>query len=143
MASQEPPSKKRKLANGGNPQPNLIASLQREITPPLRSSTGTPADLASLDIPPINTNQPQDQDDGLTTDDGSTTEDGSEVEDEEPTTLPLKEIRILPSPVHLTRIRDLPASSNVDTVGLTDLLGDPLIKECWNFNFLFDLDFVM
>jgi hypothetical protein len=22
-------------------------------------------------------------------------------------------------------------------------LGDPLIKECWNFNFLFDLDFVM
>lgn len=49
----------------------------------------------------------------------------------------------IPSPVQLTRIRDLPASHNVDAVGLEDVLGDPLIRECWNFNFLFDLDFVM
>jgi tyrosyl-DNA phosphodiesterase-1 len=43
----------------------------------------------------------------------------------------------------LTRIAGLAAHQNVDAVGLGDLLGDPLIKECWNFNFLFDLDFVM
>lgn len=32
---------------------------------------------------------------------------------------------------------------NLDAVQLKDILGDPLIKECWNFNYLFDIDFVM
>jgi len=51
--------------------------------------------------------------------------------------------RFIPSPIQLNRISDLPASSNVDTVSLRDLLGDPLISECWIFNYLFDVDFVM
>lgn len=49
----------------------------------------------------------------------------------------------IPSPVQLTRIRDLDVSKNVDTIGLHDILGDPLIKECWQFNYLFDVDFLM
>lgn len=51
----------------------------------------------------------------------------------------------IPSPVQLTHIRDIPDSSgyNEDTVKLRDILGDPLIKECWQFNFLFDVDFLM
>jgi hypothetical protein len=53
------------------------------------------------------------------------------------------EPHVVPSPISLTRIAGLAAHQNVDAVGLGDLLGDPLIKECWNFNFLFDLDFVM
>lgn len=53
------------------------------------------------------------------------------------------ERRLLPSPFQLTRIRDLPAASNVDTVSLRDILGDPMIRECWHFNFLFDVDFLM
>ncbi|CAD0106213.1 unnamed protein product [Aureobasidium uvarum] len=48
-----------------------------------------------------------------------------------------------PSPFQLTRIRDLPASANVDTVTLSDILGDPMIKEQWQFNFLLDIDFIM
>jgi len=51
--------------------------------------------------------------------------------------------RFIPSPIRLNRISDLPASSNVDTVSLRDILGDPLISECWIFNYLFDVDFVM
>lgn len=47
------------------------------------------------------------------------------------------------SPFQLTKIRDLAPYQNVDTVELKDILGNPLIRECWNFNFLFDLDFVM
>ncbi|KAH0290842.1 phospholipase D/nuclease [Aureobasidium namibiae CBS 147.97] len=47
------------------------------------------------------------------------------------------------SPFQLTRIRDLSASSNVDTVTLSDILGDPMIKEQWQFNFLHDIDFIM
>jgi tyrosyl-DNA phosphodiesterase-1 len=51
--------------------------------------------------------------------------------------------RVIKSPFQLTWIRDLPESSNVDAVSLRDMLGDPLIKECWEFNYLHDLDFLM
>lgn len=49
------------------------------------------------------------------------------------------------SPYKLTHIRDLSNSSgnNEDTIKLRDILGDPLIKECWQFNYLFDVDFLM
>lgn len=49
----------------------------------------------------------------------------------------------MPSPFQLTAIHDLPTESNVDAVTLTDILGDPLIAECWEFNYLHDLDFLM
>jgi tyrosyl-DNA phosphodiesterase-1 len=52
-------------------------------------------------------------------------------------------VRYVPSPFQLTHIRDMAAHQNVDAVELKDILGDPLIKECWNFNYLFDIDFVM
>lgn len=47
------------------------------------------------------------------------------------------------SPFQLTRIRDLPPELNRDTVTLRDILGDPLISECWEFNYLHDIDFLM
>ena len=49
----------------------------------------------------------------------------------------------IPSPFKLTHIRDLPADQNVDAVRLKDILGDVMIKECWQFNFLFDVDWLM
>jgi tyrosyl-DNA phosphodiesterase-1 len=51
--------------------------------------------------------------------------------------------KVIPSPFQLTSIRDLPPASNVDAVTLKDILGDPLISECWEFNYLHDLDFLM
>ncbi|KXJ85808.1 tyrosyl-DNA phosphodiesterase [Microdochium bolleyi] len=51
--------------------------------------------------------------------------------------------RILPSPFRLTHIRDLGPDMNVDAVTLADLLGDPLISECWEFNYLHDVNFLM
>jgi tyrosyl-DNA phosphodiesterase 1 len=51
--------------------------------------------------------------------------------------------KIIPSPFSLTKIRDLPAESNVDTISLRDILGNPLIKEAWVFNFCFDIDWMM
>ena len=45
--------------------------------------------------------------------------------------------------MQLTHIRDLPAANNVDTVRLSDILGDPMIRECWQFNYLFDVDFLL
>ncbi len=51
--------------------------------------------------------------------------------------------KVMDSPCQLTWIRDLPASSNKGAVPLNDILGDPLITECWEFNYLHDLDFLM
>ncbi len=50
---------------------------------------------------------------------------------------------VFQSPMQLNFIEELPASSNVDCVSLGSILGDPMIKECWLFNYLFDMDFVM
>lgn len=51
--------------------------------------------------------------------------------------------KVQKSPFQLTWIQDLPASSNVDAVTLKDILGDPMIAECWEFNYLHDLDYLM
>ncbi|KAH6673783.1 tyrosyl-DNA phosphodiesterase I [Halenospora varia] len=51
--------------------------------------------------------------------------------------------KLISSPFQLTWIRDLPETSNVEAVTLKDILGDPLISECWEFNYLHDLDFLM
>lgn len=48
-----------------------------------------------------------------------------------------------PSPWKLTWVRDLPESENHDAVTLKDILGDPLISECWEFNYLHDVSFLM
>ena len=50
---------------------------------------------------------------------------------------------VVQSLVQLNFIEELPASSNVDCISLGSILGDPMIKECWLFNYLFDMDFVM
>lgn len=51
--------------------------------------------------------------------------------------------KVFKSPFQLTWIRDLPDAANADAVTLRDILGDPLIAECWNFNYLHDIDFLM
>lgn len=61
----------------------------------------------------------------------------------EKNTVDQESARYVASPFQLTHIRDMAAHQNVDAVQLKDILGDPLIKECWNFNYLFDIDFVM
>ena len=58
-------------------------------------------------------------------------------------TTPRRRRRTIPSPFQLTKIRDLSAACNADAVALGDLLGDPLIAECWEFNYLHDVDFLL
>lgn len=54
-----------------------------------------------------------------------------------------KSVQVISSPFRLTWIRDLDEESNKDAVTLADLLGDPLITECWNFNYLHNIPFLM
>lgn len=51
--------------------------------------------------------------------------------------------RRIDSPIKLTRVDGLPEAVNVDTIGLEDILGNPLIKQCWAFNYLIDVDFLL
>lgn len=47
------------------------------------------------------------------------------------------------SPFRLTSIRDLSDDDNIGAVSLNDLVGDPLIAELWDFNYLHDIDFLI
>ena len=47
------------------------------------------------------------------------------------------------SPFQLTSIEAAPSATNIDSLSLRDLIGDPLIKECWEFNYLHDIDFLV
>ncbi|SPN99614.1 related to TDP1 Tyr-DNA phosphodiesterase [Cephalotrichum gorgonifer] len=49
---------------------------------------------------------------------------------------------VVKSPFQLIQAQGLPDHLNQDTVTLKDILGDPLIRECWNFNFMHDIDFI-
>lgn len=114
-------------AHNAIPVGNGLASLHRSITPPpSRPRQGLSTTLAALQ-PPNEHKQNQKQ---------RQKEKQKEKE---------KEAVSLPSPIQLTHIRDLPASSgnNVDTVRLRDILGDPMIRECWQFNYCIDVDYLM
>ncbi|KAK4041942.1 tyrosyl-DNA phosphodiesterase I [Parachaetomium inaequale] len=65
------------------------------------------------------------------------------LEEKKPDGPPSVPSRVFKSPFQLTKIRDLPAEMNKDTITLRDILGDPLIAECWEFNYLHDIDFLM
>lgn len=104
-----------------------LASLHRSITPPPRARSLTRAVSGSL-CPDLNSDQLEGDKNQL-------------VE----TSITSKARRLISSPIQLTHIRDFPESRgyNVDTVKLRDILGDPMIRECWQFNYLFDVDFLM
>jgi tyrosyl-DNA phosphodiesterase-1 len=147
-ADKEPPSKRRKL-DADQPQEALTATehqikhsphkgLDRSISPPLsrRRSPVVPSQaLVPLwgfdDVPK----------DSLT----SVAVDPDTYQNEASNRGGLENdsAQYMSSPFQLTHIQDLAPHQNVDAVRLKDILGDPMIKECWNFNFLFDIDFVM
>lgn len=116
-------------SNDSNNHP--LASLHRSITPPILSRSKGPKP------PPQPQPQPQHNATHPASPSTQTTKKENDAE--------LIKDNIIPSPIQLTHIRDLPASSghNTDTVRLRDILGDPLIRECWQFNYLFDVDFLM
>jgi tyrosyl-DNA phosphodiesterase-1 len=101
-----------------------LVSLRRPVTPPL---TGQ-----------LRRDSPDKADDDDTV-------ELSKLQGHKVPVCPGKQLAAIRSPVQLTHILDLPSSSgnNVDTVKLKDILGNPLIRECWQFNYCFDVDFIM
>lgn len=146
----ETPSKRRKI-DGRGPRHEghgrsqedqchsraIILKTRRSISPPVRRKISRPEFIERRPV--------------LTRESSNLVKENSSVESikvipvslsfqkDETTASP---IDLVPSPVQLSAIKDLHADLNIDTVSLKDILGDPLIKECWLFNYLFDVDFV-
>ncbi|KAF1913188.1 tyrosyl-DNA phosphodiesterase I [Ampelomyces quisqualis] len=146
MEQVEPPTKRRKL--NVTPSENVLAasehrhqvsphqSLDRPISPPL-PRRGSPAVS-------YGTRMPEWGFDNIPRKTPTETQLDFDAQQDQPEESPgTRGRRYVPSPIQLTHIHDLAPSQNADAVKLKDILGDPMIKECWNFNFLFDLDFVM
>ncbi|KAF7875311.1 hypothetical protein EAF04_002483 [Stromatinia cepivora] len=120
--SDEPAQKRRKVDDNPNDNTNekgVRRGMDRSVSPP-------PLRRHRMEIP----NQEE----------GSL---GQKVESSKQKSPKNTKQKVVKSPFQLTTIRDLPASSNVDTISLKEILGDPLISECWEFNYLHNLDFLM
>ena len=53
------------------------------------------------------------------------------------------DIRVIPSPIHLYSVKDLPASENVETIHLKDILTpQSSLDEIWTFNFMHNMEFL-
>ena len=125
----EPPRKRAKLDETGAENVDarqlrqrrsaFLSSLSRSVTPPLRNTASLQETLTPH---------------GQREDSNAATQSTPAASD--------KRI-VIRSPFQLTHIRDLPADHNVDAVRVTDILGDPMIRECWQFNYLFDVDWLM
>lgn len=148
MQEDDPPSKRRKV-DGSHPEQALAPTDHRLQHPP-HSGLGR-----AISPPPL-TRQSTAAPDALVT----PTWGFESVPKESPTPVLLPEAQqetpaewasagkeectnYVSSPFQLTRIQDLGPHQNVDVVRLGDILGNPMIRECWNFNFLHDVDFVM
>ncbi|KAJ5925222.1 hypothetical protein N7454_007861 [Penicillium verhagenii] len=122
-----PPSKRLKVTFDLPPEDEMpspsLPSLQRTVSPPKRKRSKKP--MAHGSTP---TGLPGNQENGAAE---------KQTNAHHPS--------LISSPFELTHIQDLPDKEglNEDTVKLRDILGHPLIKECWQFNYLFDVDFMM
>ena len=128
---------------------NFLARLDEPVSPPgSRIATPTPSAVqvainASNEL--NETTKPSPVEENVSR---SSTDRAPENESEDDPTARAntdhsQSIKMIPSPFKLTKIRDLPASDNVDTISLHDILGNPLIREAWVLNYCFDVDWMM
>ncbi|ROW04428.1 hypothetical protein VMCG_04983 [Cytospora schulzeri] len=124
----EPPNKRRRLSiehnerdTAGTPGRSTPRSLSHPVSPPRRRNRpkATPTETTQSPTEPA-----------------SSKSKSAETETETGT-------KTFKSPFQLTWIRDLPDEANTDAVTLGAILGDPLIAECWDFNYLHDIDFLL
>jgi hypothetical protein len=144
-AEDDPPAKRRKL-NADLPKPNVTAEDQSQLHGIARPISPPPTGRKGLVVPKI-LPAPGWGFDGVVSKQSTAPTSPKPITKQNAHTerdgLKSERTKYVPAPVQLTRIEDLAPHQNVDAVGLKDILGDPLIKECWNFNYLHDINWVM
>lgn len=141
----EPPSKRQRLSKDSSDLPEALGdaftiprTLGHPISPPLRKRprpTGPSTEQSKepeIELPRLLAPANKVSKEQIA---GNTS--SSATSQNEPSS------HVFSSPFHLTWVQDLPNAANTDAVTLKDLLGDPLIAECWEFNYLHDIDFLM
>lgn len=134
----------------GNHGSTPLRSLEKRVSPPATRETRASVTFGS----DVETEDEDEVESKKEKEDGSVqhvaeaknirvtpTED--QPEEASSTAITQKGTTFVSSPIQLTRIRDLPPAANIDTVALRDIVGDPLIVEMWQFNYMFDVDFLM
>lgn len=102
---------------------SFLSSLNRPISPPSGSAKAPIAlDVSDSEMPPAKRQR---------------------LSSSSTASLKSIERRLIPSPFQLTKIQDVPDHENSNTVSLHDILGNPLIREAWIFNYVFDIDWTM
>ncbi|KAE9985580.1 hypothetical protein EG328_007246 [Venturia inaequalis] len=149
MADQGPRKRPKLDDAAGSHLSRPLTSLDREISPPVPTKRASAPLKDNHDDP---TGNPwlamrirQERQDTTIDDDAEHSDgEGNEAQTHK-VALKSKQspVKILSSPIKLTRIQNLPGLHNVDAVSLRDLIRDPMIKECWQFNYMLDLDFIM
>ncbi|ETN47222.1 uncharacterized protein HMPREF1541_01413 [Cyphellophora europaea CBS 101466] len=137
----ESPNKRRRLADGRSTEASIgrqqraafLSSISRDISPPPSSRAPDSSTKASTSL--TTPSSVIDANESMSKMQGAERKRTNEGANGTP--------HLVDSPFKLTTIRDLPASSNIDAVSLHDILGNPLIKEAWVFNFCFDIDWMM
>lgn len=155
IMAEQGPSKRRKIEDAAGMQLSRpLSSLTRDISPPVRTKRAS-APIKDNHADPtgncwLATTIRQERKNAIedeTTDSDDDDNDALAYNSMKSGKVASKSkqtaAKILPSPIQLTRIQNLPSSHNIGSVSLRDLIGDPMIKECWQFNYLLDLDFIM
>ncbi|KAK4938120.1 hypothetical protein LTR10_021360 [Elasticomyces elasticus] len=128
----------------------FLNSISRSISPPGVSRSGTNTPTQKIDafssrqdetLLRVSPTQDDTRDSKVSTD-GAVPEATTQYQDKT-SSKTTSRVKCIPSPFKLTSIRDLPSSQNKDTISLHEILGNPLIKEAWIFNFCFDVDWIM
>jgi len=141
----EPPAKKQRLDVNHAEQIRaqrsaFLSTLSRTVSPPRSRSSNAPKSISSDE----NKRQKRPEPVASLPQSESNRADGHTYPpDGVGLTAPNSPRRAVRSPFQLTRVRGLPAKDNVETVSLHDILGDPLIKQAWIFNFCFDVNWTM
>ncbi|KAF3922992.1 hypothetical protein ABW20_dc0103192 [Dactylellina cionopaga] len=131
--SQDRPSKRTKLSSA--------SSLNRDISPPpLRRQTGTSTPASR----PNSKNAPSPASTAtLEPSSPIPHPDTIDLTSPAPDDTPTSDTLIISSPFKLTHIANFTRNQNLDTVTISDILGNPLIKEVWSFNFMHDLTWLV
>ena len=134
LMEDEPPTKRRRvgpsapLKSEGHAQGNIDLEASRSYSTNRLDTSETTRDLSSLLNRPISPPHSKRY---------------LGKENVSPSSAPNISSSAVASPLRLSHVEGLSSANNVDTLRLKDIIGDPLIKECWVFNYLFDVDFLM
>ena len=134
-----PPPKRQKVESDNGNDIGRIQAIAADVSVESAPPSGIRSDLLAVPVSPPRARKAKE-------DTTSSSDAKNEVEDSAPLGLNVPAPaapQSIPSPVQLSHVDGLPPKHNLDALSLRDILGHPLIKEVWAFNYLIDVGFLL